>query len=197
MHGALAAIERRRVRRPREVPRDVVGAPREERHRITTAVTVAASLIELMIAVAMLGILAAISIPALSNSTRRAKLPFGPKTAPQDLGLGGRVMQIHINTDHNIQSNSSLAAHVRGMVASSLDRFSDQITYVEVHLSGNNGGNAGPYDKQCMMEARLEGRRPTAVTHRASTVDEAVVGATGKLEQSIQGTLGPRADKRS
>jgi hypothetical protein len=47
------------------------------------------------------------------------------------------------------------------------------------------------------MEARLEGRRPTAVTHRASSVDEAVVGAAGKLERSIQRTRGRLADKRS
>jgi ribosome-associated translation inhibitor RaiA len=40
------------------------------------------------------------------------------------------------------------------------------------------------------MEARLEGRRPIAVTHQAATLDQAVDGAADKLAKLIESTLG-------
>jgi len=44
-------------------------------------------------------------------------------------------MQIQVNTDHNIDGHEALAAHVSGLVESALDRASEYITRVEVHLS--------------------------------------------------------------
>ena len=41
-----------------------------------------------------------------------------------------------------------------------------------------------------MMEARLEGRQPIAVTNEAATVDRAVDGAADKLNRLIESTLG-------
>jgi len=105
-------------------------------------------------------------------------------------------MQIQINTDHNIEGREALAAHVQGVVESVLGRFGEQITRVEVHLSDQNGDKSGQDDKRCMMEARLEGRQPTAVTHSAGTVDEAVDGAADKLKRSLESTLGRLADQR-
>ena len=98
-------------------------------------------------------------------------------------------MQIQINTDHNIEGNERLAAHVKGVVQDALARFQDRITRVEVHLSDQNGDKTGPSDKRCMIEARMEGRKPTAVTHDAATVDQAVEGAAEKLHRSIEHTL--------
>lgn len=40
------------------------------------------------------------------------------------------------------------------------------------------------------MEARIEGHSPVAVTHHAETIDEAVDGASAKLMQLIDNTLG-------
>jgi hypothetical protein len=40
-----------------------------------------------------------------------------------------------------------------------------------------------------MMEVRLEGRQPTAITHHAATLEQAVAGAAGKLKRSIEHTL--------
>jgi ribosome-associated translation inhibitor RaiA len=70
-----------------------------------------------------------------------------------------------------------------------LSRFSDRITRVEVHLSDQNSDKSGQDDKRCMMEARIEGRQPTAVTHQAATLDDAVDGAADKLKRSIESTL--------
>lgn len=99
-------------------------------------------------------------------------------------------MHIQINTDRNIEGHEALADRVRVTVESALSRFSARITRVEVHLSDENGDKSGQTDKRCMMEARLAGRQPIAVTADAATVDEAVDGAAGKLTRLIDMTLG-------
>ena len=98
-------------------------------------------------------------------------------------------MQVQVNTDHHIKGHEALAASVRATVESALHRSSDYITRVEVHLSDENGDKRGQNDKRCVMEARLEGRQPVAVTCRAATVDEAVDGAAGELTRLIENTL--------
>ncbi len=106
-------------------------------------------------------------------------------------------MQIQINTDRNIEGREALTAHVRGVVDSALDRFSDHITRVEVHLSDENSDKkGGTDDMRCVMEARLAGRQPIAATHQAATLDQAVDGAAGKLTRLIEGTLGQLHDQQ-
>lgn len=105
-------------------------------------------------------------------------------------------MHIQINTDSNIEGREKLADHIKGVVESALSRFSTQITRVEVHLGDENAGKGGQADKRCMMEARLEGHQPTAVTHHAQSIDEAVDGAAGKLERLLDNTLGRLRDHR-
>ena len=99
-------------------------------------------------------------------------------------------MQIQINTDHSIEGHEALAAQVSGVVESALSRFSDHITRVEVHLSDESGHKSSQNDKRCIMEARLEGHQPIAVTHHAATLDQAVDGAADKLTRLIESTLG-------
>lgn len=98
-------------------------------------------------------------------------------------------MQIQINTDHNIEGNEALAAQVRGIVKSALSRISEHITRVEVHLSDESSHKSTQNDKRCMMEARLEGHQPIAVTHQAATLDQAVDGAADKLTKLIESTI--------
>jgi ribosome-associated translation inhibitor RaiA len=98
-------------------------------------------------------------------------------------------MQIQVNTDHNIEGHETLIANVRSAVERALDRFSDRITRVEVHLSDQNGDKGGPNDKRCTMEARLEGRQPMAVTHDAATLDQAIDGATDEILRFLESTL--------
>lgn len=101
-------------------------------------------------------------------------------------------MQIQINTGHNIEIHEALAAEVSGIVESALlSRFSDNITRVEVHLSDENSDKkVGHEAMRCMLEARIEGRQPIAVTNHASTLDEAVNGAADKLIRLIEHTIG-------
>jgi len=105
-------------------------------------------------------------------------------------------MQIKTNTDRNITGSEGLAAQANAIVESALARFSDQITRVEIHLSDENGARGGAQDKRCLMEARLEGRQPVAVTHQAATAELAMIGAADKLKRSIESTLGRLRDSQ-
>jgi ribosome-associated translation inhibitor RaiA len=106
-------------------------------------------------------------------------------------------MRVQVNTDNHIPGHEAMAARVRGVVESALSRFSGRITRVEVHLSDEDGNKNGQNDKRCMMEARLEGHQPVAVTHQAATLDEAVDGAAGALTRSIEHLVGRLHDRRS
>jgi ribosome-associated translation inhibitor RaiA len=76
------------------------------------------------------------------------------------------------------------------VVEDALGRFNDRITRVEVHLSDQSGPKDGQRDKRCMMEVRLRGRQPTAVTHQAKTLNQAIDGAADKLRRSVASGLG-------
>ena len=102
-------------------------------------------------------------------------------------------MQVQVNTDHNIEGREALVARVQAVVENALDRLHDQITRVEIHLSDENGQKTGQNDKRCMVEARLEGRQPIAVTDQAATLDDAVEGAVDKMTRLIESTLGREA----
>ncbi len=106
-------------------------------------------------------------------------------------------MQIQINTDHNIEGHQALVAQVSGKVESALGRFSEHITRVEVHLSDENSHKNSQGEKRCVIEARLEGLQPIAVTHDAATLDQAIGGASDKLTRLIENTLGRLREQKS
>lgn len=107
-------------------------------------------------------------------------------------------MKIQINIDRNIENHEALDAQVSGAVQSALSRISEHITRVEVHLSDENSNKKGGNDDmRCVMEARVKGRRPIAVMHRAATLDQAVDGAAEKLTKLIKSTLGRLSEQRS
>ena len=98
-------------------------------------------------------------------------------------------MKIQVNTDRNIEGDERLAEFVHEVVSGALSRFADRVTRVEVHLGDVNAGKTGEDDKRCMIEARLAGRRPTAVTHLAGSVREAVGGAADKMQRVLEREL--------
>ena len=108
---------------------------------------------------------------------------------------GGGCMQVQVNTDRHIEASVALAERVRATVESTLARFSERITRVEVHLSDENGAVKGGFDMRCMMEARVNTRPPTVVTATAATLDEAIAGASAKLERAIENMLGRLNDR--
>lgn len=100
-------------------------------------------------------------------------------------------MQIQVNTDGNIAGSDELGAQVTALVAEALERFGAQVTRVEAHLSDHNSDQKSVgEDKRCLLEARLSGRQPVAVSHDAASIEEAVEGAAAKLKRSLESTLG-------
>lgn len=100
-------------------------------------------------------------------------------------------MLIQINSDSNIEGDNARAQLVESVIRDSLDRFSEQITRVEVHLSDENSEKKfDANDIRCLLEARIAGLQPIAVSHQAATLDQAVDGAVGKLRRSLDSTLG-------
>ena len=99
-------------------------------------------------------------------------------------------MTIQVNSDNNITGTEGLSNFVQSTVAETLKRFDNYITRVEVHLNDENSHKSGINDKRCMLEARLEGMQPVAVTAHGDTIQEALKSALGKLKSSLDTTLG-------
>lgn len=102
-------------------------------------------------------------------------------------------MKVQINTDSHVQHDESLTRHVETTLSNTLDRFNGQITRIEVHLRDKNGGKSGDKDKQCTMEARLEGLPPMTASEEAGSVAAAVSGAARKLQRVLDHALGKLA----
>lgn len=103
-------------------------------------------------------------------------------------------MKIQINTDNQITGREALSEKAEAIITSTLGRFVKQVTRVEVHLSDENGKKTGGRDKRCMMEARLEGLQPIAVTDDSDSLDGAITGAADKLKSSLERTIGRLTD---
>jgi ribosome-associated translation inhibitor RaiA len=96
------------------------------------------------------------------------------------------TMTIQFNTDKNIAGSEKFNSYFSTLIEEALGRFNDKLTRVEAHLSDENGGKEGPGDKRCVLEARIEGRQPIAVSNIADTPEKAVEGAIDKLKTSLQ-----------
>lgn len=105
-------------------------------------------------------------------------------------------MQIQINSDNSIDGSSEFSRHVEGLVAEKFSRFAGRISRMEVHFSDENGQKRGGEDQRCMLEARVEGRQPMAVSHQASTIDLAFNGAVEKLKNVLETSFGRIKDRR-
>lgn len=99
-------------------------------------------------------------------------------------------MTVQFNTDKNIAGKEEFTAPLIAFIEEDLSRFSHQITRVEVHLSDEDGNKEGLKDKRCLLEARLAGMNPIAVTNTADTDEQAVQGAVDKLKTSLETILG-------
>ena len=99
-------------------------------------------------------------------------------------------MQIQVNTDNHIGGRAELVAEVGATLQTTLGHLSKQITRVEVHLGDENGAKGGDRDIRCVMEARMEGHQPVAVTEHSGSLMTAVTEASEKLRTTIEHTLG-------
>ncbi|SFO84276.1 HPF/RaiA family ribosome-associated protein [Amycolatopsis rubida] len=91
-------------------------------------------------------------------------------------------MQVEISTDNNVPGSAELNRWAEEELRAALSRFSDHLTRLEAHLSDEAAAGAGGVDRRCVLEARPEGKPAVVVSHCAGSVDEALRGATRKLE---------------
>lgn len=98
---------------------------------------------------------------------------------------------MHIEFSYaNIDSSDALEDHVRQQLESTIGRFADKLTRVEVHFADlNSPQKSGAADKRCMMEARPRGRDPIAVDAEASDFYPAASDAAGKLRRALTSRL--------
>ncbi len=102
-------------------------------------------------------------------------------------------MKIQINTDANINQSEAQPEQTEAILTDILERFANQITRVEVHLSDENSNKkSGLADMRCLLEVRLEGLQPVVVTDEAASVEQAIEGAAGKMRRSLDSILGKR-----
>lgn len=104
-------------------------------------------------------------------------------------------MRVHINTDRNIDGRETMAQQAEATIMDALGYLAERLTRVEAHLSDVNARKGGANDKRCVMEARIEGRQPLAVTDEAPTVEQAIAGAADKLRSALESTLGRWSEK--
>lgn len=104
-------------------------------------------------------------------------------------------MQINVNTDKTIEHSQGLDEHVETQVHSAIERFRDQITRVEAHLSADLKHKSSDGENRCMLEARVTGYQPIAVTAHAPTLHQAINSAATKLKRAIDSALGRLHDK--
>ncbi len=94
-------------------------------------------------------------------------------------------MLIQFNADKNLTVHEDFNDKLSTLLKDKLSRFSEHITRIEVHLSDDNGSKQGPDDKKCLLEARVEGRPPVAVSATAKNYEVAVEAAISKLRSSL------------
>jgi len=99
-------------------------------------------------------------------------------------------MKIQINTGHFMTGSEKTNTHIIELLTEELSEFSSQITRLEVHLSDENGPKEGINDKRCMLEARIIGKRPFAVTNHADSHEQAISGAIDKLKALLETKFG-------
>ncbi len=99
-------------------------------------------------------------------------------------------MQVQLNTDRHFIGSDALSDRVSGDIEDALGRFGDRLTRIEVHINDVNGAKAGDRDIRCMLEARLKGLDPVAVTEQAESLDLSLAGAIDKLVSALDRRLG-------
>jgi len=105
-------------------------------------------------------------------------------------------MFIEIQTDNHLDQTNQLREMVQATFEQALDRFADQITHLEVHLTDENSHKGGDHDHRCAVEVRLEGHQPLGVSHEAPSTDLAIDGAADKIVSVVEHTLGKLHDRR-
>lgn len=105
-------------------------------------------------------------------------------------------MKVQVNTSNDIENKDALETWANDFLNEQLARFGQDISSIEVQMTDeNHAARGGGMDKRCMMEARVNGRAPVAVTHFAPDQNLAFRGAADKLASALDHAFG-KLDRR-
>lgn len=99
-------------------------------------------------------------------------------------------MIIQFNADRHLTVHEGFNDKLTDRLKKELNRFIEHITRLEVHLSDVNAEKKTANDKKCLIEARVKGKQPVAVTAFGDTHELAVYGAAEKLKNSLDSIFG-------
>ena len=98
-------------------------------------------------------------------------------------------MIVQINTDNNVEGHARLKSYIVEELATTLARFEDKVTRLEVHLGDENSERSGVNDKRCLIEARPINMQPVAFTNHADSTEKAFHGALDKIKKVLETTF--------
>jgi hypothetical protein len=105
-------------------------------------------------------------------------------------------MKVQVNTSNDIDNKDALERWASDYLNEHLGRFDQDITSIEVQMTDeNHSAKGGGVDKRCMLEARVNGRAPIAVTNYAPDQNIAFRGAADKLASALDHAFG-KLDRR-
>jgi hypothetical protein len=105
-------------------------------------------------------------------------------------------MKVQVNASNDVHNKDSLESWADDYLNERLARFGQDLTSIEVQLTDeNHATRGGDADKRCMMEARISGRAPVAVTAFGPDQNLAFRAAGEKLEHALDHAFG-KLDRR-
>lgn len=99
-------------------------------------------------------------------------------------------MIIQFNTDRIVNGDKKTQDYFSAQINKELSHFKSNITRIEVHVSDQNSIKDGKNDILCLLEARLEGSQPIAVSCQEDTIELALSGAIENLQAALSTIMG-------
>jgi hypothetical protein len=106
-----------------------------------------------------------------------------------------KPMKVQVNTSNDVENKETLERWASEFLNAQLARFGQDITSIEVQMTDENHAAKGGVDTRCMLEARVTGRAPIAVTNYGSDQNLAIRGAAEKLSNALDHAFG-KLDRR-
>ena len=103
-------------------------------------------------------------------------------------------MIIQLNADKILNVHETFGNQLEVRMLKKLQKFSEHITTLEIHITDENGIKTGPNDIKCKLEAHLKGMQSIVVTETANTLEQSVHMAIDKLKDSLDSIIGRARD---